>query len=323
MTLRLRTFPASMLFALLVGCSAITGCSTPFEFEDDWLESPSMTDPSLTDPDFRISTRPGLTAADRSKPVIITAHGFTASTFEWEEFHEFTEQDGSVLVSRVLLGGHGRTMAEFKKSTWQEWGRPILDEYEALVSQGYTNISLAGASTGGALILEQISAGRFEQQVPRHFFFIDPIVVPGDKNLTMISVVGPLLGNVPQENITEDERSHWYTNRPQEALNELYKLCKRVRSELQDGFNLPSGSVAKVYKTAYDETADPVSALLIYKGMRRADGVHVDVEMIDSELHVFTRLKGRDPAAVEAVDREHQREAFEEMVSKVKQQPAT
>lgn len=321
MTMRLDTLPASILFALLVGCSAASGCSTPLEFEDDWLDSPSITDPSLTDPYFRISTRPGLTAADRSKPVIITAHGFTASTFEWEEFHEFAEQDGNVLVSRVLLGGHGRNLAEFKKSTWQDWGRPIVDEYEALVAQGYTNISLAGASTGGALILEQISAGRFEQQAPRHFFFIDPIVVPGDKNLTMISVVGPLLGNVPQENITEDERRHWYTNRPHETLDQLYKLCKRVRAELQSGFKLPMGSAAKVYKTSHDTTADPISGLLIYKGMRRADGVHVDVEMIDSELHVFTRLKGRDPATVRAVDRERQREAFEEMVSKVKQQP--
>lgn len=310
------------LFLLLVGCSITLGCSTPVEYEDDWLDSPDVTDPSLSDASFRVSTRPGMTEADRSKPVVITAHGFTASTFEWEEFHEFAERDGSVLVSRVLLGGHGRTIADFKESTWRDWGHPILEEYESLVAQGYTNISIAGASTGGALILEQISAGHFERQPPRHFFFIDPIVVPGDKNLTMISVIGPLLGNVPQEDITDAERSHWYTNRPHETLDQLYKLTKRVRSELRTGFELPTGSRAKVYKTSRDKTADPVSGLLIYKGMRRADGVRVDVEMIDSELHVFTRLRGRDAATVQALDRERQQEAFEEMVGSVKQPPA-
>lgn len=301
----------------------LIGCSTPVEYEDDWLDSPLVNDPSLEDQTFRVSTRPGLTAADRSKPVIITAHGFTASTYEWEEFAGFAEASGEFLVSRVLLGGHGRTIGDFEKSSWREWGQPIIDEYNALVEQGYTDISLAGASTGGALILQQIAAGRFDRLPPRHFFFIDPIVVPGDKNLTFISLVGPLLDNVPQDNITEAERPYWYSNRPSEALDQLYKLCKRVRSDLQDGFRLPPTSTAKVYKTAHDQTADPVSALLIYKGMRGADGERIGVEMIDSDLHVFTRLQGRDPASVLASDRQHQRAAFAEMAKLVTQRPTS
>ena len=305
--------------SMLATCMILTGCWTPIEYEDDWLDDPDVTDPSLFDPNYRVSTRPGLTEDDRSRPVIIAAHGFTASTFEWGEFHEFAEAESNVLVSRILLGGHGRSVEEFKASTWQEWGRPILDEYEALVAQGYTNISLAGASTGGALLLEQISAGRFAEVSPRHFFFIDPIVVPSNKNLKFIDFIGPLLNNVPQDGLTDEERLHWYTNRPDEALSELNDLCKQVRSELRGGFRLLAGTRAKVYKTTGDEIVDPVSAGLIYDGLRRADGGPIDVEMIDSDLHVFTRLRGRDPADLTSDDRETQRDAFAEMIARVRQ----
>jgi carboxylesterase len=170
---------------LLAGCG-----ESPMEYEDWWMDSPSVFDPSLNDPHYRLSTRPGLTTADRSRPVIIAVHGFTASTYEWQEFRSYAESGSPVLVSLVLLGGHGRTLDDFRGSTWRDWGRPILEEYEALVAQGYTNISLAGSSTGGALILEQLAGGLFRgPAAPRHFFFIDPIVVPTDKNLSLIPLL--------------------------------------------------------------------------------------------------------------------------------------
>lgn len=292
-------------------------CSTPVEYEDTWLDSPDVRDPSLTDPRYRVSTRPGLTAADRSRPVIIAAHGYTASTYEWEEFRAYAEANADVLVSLVLLGGHGRSVEAFQESTWEAWGRPILDEYEALVAQGYTNISLAGSSTGGALILEQLSRDVYDGTVrPRHFFFIDAIVVPGDKFLTLISVVGPIIGNVQAEP-TEAERPHWYTNRPAETLDQLYDLLKRVRAELHDGIRLPEGAGATIYKTAQDETADPVSALYMYRGLREADGDRVGVQLFDSDLHVFTRLKGRDASAYGPEDVARQQAVFQEMIEAV------
>jgi carboxylesterase len=38
-----------------------------------------------------------------------------------------------------------------------------------------------------------------------------------------------------------------------------------------------------------DPTADAVSAVLIYKGLKNSDRSKIDVEMIDSDLHVVTR----------------------------------
>ena len=302
---------------LLVGFLAMIGCSSPVEYEATWLDHPDVTDPSVTDSTFLVSMRADLTAADRTRPVVIGVHGFTASTYEWVEFRTVAESSSDVLVSLVLLGAHGRSVDEFEGSTWQEWARPILAEYDALVQQGYTNISLAGSSTGGTLILEKISGRAFDDAPPRRFFFIDPIVVPGNKSLTMIDFVGPFVSNFPNDDMNDEERAHWYTNRPSSALQQLYEVARRVEDRLADGFRLPPGSTAHVYKSAVDDVADPVSALVIYKGLRDASGRRIDVEMVESDLHVFTRLHGRDASDVSHQDRMNQQRVFQEIIAAV------
>jgi carboxylesterase len=305
---------AAALLALV-----LPACDSPIEYEPGWLDGPEVSDPSLNTPGYSLSTRPGMTAADRARPVIIAAHGYTASTYEWQEFREYAESTSPVLVSLVLLGGHGRTVADdFAPSTWRQWGQPILDEYAALVAQGYTNISIAGSSTGGALVLEQVASGRYRDTVrPRHLFFIDPIVVPTDKMLTLIPLLRHFVGTITTEG-TEEERRHWYSNRPTATLAELYALTGRVRSQLAGGVRLPQGTAATVYKTSRDPTADPVGALLIYRGLRTAEGGLADVRMLDSPLHVFTRLQGRAPGSVTEADRRLQRQAFDEMIGRVR-----
>jgi carboxylesterase len=295
-------------------------CSSPLEYESDWLDSPEVFDPSLNSPGFTLSTRAGMTAADRARPVIISVHGYTASTFEWQEFREYAESSGDVLVSLVLLGGHGRSVEDdFAPSSWRQWGQPILDEYAALVALGYTRISIAGSSTGGTLILEQLATGQFAGAAsPRHVFFIDPIVVPGNKTLTMVPFLRLFISNTTT-NGTDEERRHFYSNRPTATLEELYALTRRVRSRLADGVRLPAGTLASVYKSSRDQSVDPVSALLIYRGLRTADDQRVDVQMFDSGLHVFTRLRGRAPEDVTEGDRQRQRQVFDDLIRKARE----
>jgi carboxylesterase len=66
------------------------------------------------------------------RSVIIAVHGFTASTYEWEEFRAFAEEKGTALVSLVLLGGHGANIEDFTKSTWLDWQKPVITEYNTL-----------------------------------------------------------------------------------------------------------------------------------------------------------------------------------------------
>jgi carboxylesterase len=88
-----------------------------------------------------------------------------------------------------------------------------------------------------------------------------------------------------------------------------------VRNDLQRGFRLPPGAQLKVYKSEQDPTADPVSAVLIHRGVRTSDGRAVDVSMVPSRLHVFTRLDLRENVTTQ--DRDHQRQAFEDMAARL------
>jgi carboxylesterase len=282
------------------------------ECEAEWLDGANIRDTA----DLVSARIPAPSPADLAKPVLIAAHGFTASTYEWEEFHRFAEADSQVLVSRVLLGGHGTDIDDFQGSTWQDWGRPVLDEYLALTRMGYTRVSLAGSSTGCPLILHHSRAGAFDSVPPKHMFLIDPIVLPGDKMLSMIGLFGPIVGNSPSSG-TDEEKPHWYTNRPAEVLEQLYELVNRVKNYLEDGFRLPAGTRAMVYKAKQDGAADPVGALLLYKGLRHSDGSRIGVEMVDSKKHVFTRLQGR--SSWTAADSALQIRVFGEMAAKLRE----
>jgi carboxylesterase len=114
------------------------------------LDGTTINDSSLTHPEkFLLSVaNPSPTIQDKSTPVFIAVHGFTATTFEWLEFKNFVKNNGNALISVVLLGGHGRDYSDFKKATWEDWQAPIITEYNALRKLGYTNISLIGSSTG-------------------------------------------------------------------------------------------------------------------------------------------------------------------------------
>jgi carboxylesterase len=213
------------------------------------------------------------------------------------------------------MGGHGRDYNSFKEATWQDWRQPVIDEYQKLELAGYKNISLAGSSTGCTILLEMLANGYFNQHLsPKNIFLIDPNVVPSDKLLTLVGVVGPVLGYTEAVN-TPDEDKHWYHFRPYETLKELRVLVNLVRKELQKGIQLPAATKAKVYKSETDDTADPVSAVLIYKGLKTSQGNPIDISMVNSNLHVFTRLDYR--SSVTPRDRENQRQAFEDIATRL------
>jgi carboxylesterase len=94
-------------------------------------------------------------------------------------------------------------------------------------------------------------------------------------------------------------------------LKQLLDLTNKTRKDLQVGFKLPSGSKMKVYKSIKDPSADAVSAVLIYKGLKNSDGSNIDVEMLESDLHVVTRLSGRDN--ITQHDRDIQTQVFNDM----------
>ncbi|NVK48971.1 MAG: esterase [Cyclobacteriaceae bacterium] len=292
---------------------SLGSCGDPSNIGDDLLDGKLIIDPSIMTPEnYLISvSNPNPSPKEASRPVFILCHGYSATTFEWSEFVEWSGETDSYYTSRVLLGGHGKSYEDFKSSSWEEWQQSIFDEYEALLDAGYTNIHLVGSSASAALILEAVSSGYFNGKTPpKNIIFIDPIILPSDKLLPLIGVVGPLIGYMEVDN-TEIEKSYWFTYRPQETLQELQNLLKKVRLKLQKGISLPPETNLTVFKSIQDPTADPASALLIYKGLSPSQ--QVNIQMINSSLHVFTRLQGRVDT-ISSLDRLNQEETFQKMV---------
>jgi carboxylesterase len=302
------------LYIILTVISFI-GCNPTPEIDNaTMLDGDQIFDASIAHPENYLVSEYVSSPSEntKDKPIIICAHGYSASTFEWDEFREVANNRQTFFVSQVLLGGHGRDYDAFKAATWEDWQNSIKLEYQKLADKGFRNIYLAGSSTGAPLIIEMISSGYFNSMniKPKGIYLIDPIVVSSNKTLTMVGLLGPVLGYTTSV-LESGETGKWYVYRPQESLKQLMELIDLTRKNLQKGIVLPIGTELKIYKSKIDATADPVSAVMLYKGIKTADGNNVDIEMVNSDIHVFTRLRGRNSSTTK--DIQNQQDAFTDM----------
>lgn len=173
-------------------------------------------------------------------PIIILAHGFSATSYEWKDFVQYLDEHRHLNInySMLVLGGHGRSLQAFRKSTWHDWGRPILEEFNALVKFGFTNINIAASSTACALVLEQLSHGSYANPTAlKNIFFIDPIVEPQSfifrNGVYLLSFSDKSYG--PSQPFTPEEFPHWYGYRPYVTINSLNELTGKVEKALQFG----------------------------------------------------------------------------------------
>ncbi len=283
------------LILLIIHFLLLASCGKDPEIEAIMLDSGLFFDQSIYNPqNYLVSAaKPNPTTAEALKPVIIAIHGYSATTFEWDEFRTWKGSRTDFSISQVLLGGHGRDYQSFKNSNWKDWRQPIINEFEKLEGQGYKNISFAGSSTGSTLILKMLADGYFDNHIkPKHIFLIDPIIVPSNKALSLVGALGPIIGYTTVEN-TAGEEKYYYHYRPYETLQELRNIINIIRNDLEKGVILPAGCTLSVLKSEKDDVADPVSAVLIYKGLKTSTGAPVKVKLIPSNLHVYTRLNFR------------------------------
>ena len=305
--LKVTAFFSLLLFASCDKDPAITNAM---------LDGDTIFDPSLYTPeDFLVSAKyPNPSADDLNRHIIIAVHGYSASTFEWQEFADWSV-DSNYRVSQVLLDGHGRDYGSFKASKWEDWVASAKLEFEALESQGYTNISFVGASTGVTILLQLMHSGYFHNHIkPKNMFFVDGIVVSSVKTQSIANLVGPMLIYVETEQ-TATEDSLWYRFRPQETIRELNDLMKEGRKELENGVTAPAGTRVEVFHSINDPVASSTSAVLLYKGLKHSDGSDIHMNMMESDIHVFTRLALR--TGVTNAQLANQLSAFTDMASRL------
>lgn len=302
-------------FLLFVLTALTFSCSDP-TITDDLLDGKVIFDPSLYNPEqFLVSAKyPTPTPEDLNKHIILAVHGYSASTFEWQEFKDWSNES-NYRISQVLLGGHGRDYGTFKASKWEDWRSSITNEYEKLIALGYTKISLVGSSTGGTLILELVKSGYFNShQHPKNLFLVDPIVVPSNKLQSISSIIGPMIVYVETDQ-TAEENKYWYRFRPQETIQELNAVMKVVRTGLENGMALPTETYLKVFHSLHDPVASTTSTVLIYKGLKTSTGAPIDVQLMNSDIHVFTRLSLRPD--ITPLQRANQLDAFTQIANKL------
>lgn len=294
----------------------ITSCSDQPILDDAFLDGDLIMDASIYAPEEYLTSyaNPNPTDLESVKPVFIACHGYSATTFEWDEFKDWSADNSNYYISQVLLGGHGSNYEDFKASTWLDWQMSIIEEYERLVTAGYTNINFLASSTSCPLLLELLARDYFEGKLaPKNIMLVDPMIIPSDKTLPLIGLIGPMLGYIESGN-TGEEDNYWYHFRPQETLQELYAISKIARKSLEDGILLPEDCSLKVYKSIQDPTTDPVGAVLIYNGIQTSQNATIDVEIIDSDLHVYTRLNLRE--MVTNKDLENQLNTFNDFIER-------
>ena len=286
-----------MKIIILLISLCFLSCNRSPSITDQDLDGNVLFDLSLYQPEkYLVSAyKPNPSDKEKQIPVLIAAHGYSASTFEWDELRKYADSVKSgILISQVLLGGHGRTYQDFKNSTWRDWQASILLEYKKLVQAGYTNISFIGSSTGCPLILNLLYENSLSQIPPNQILLIDPIIIPSNKILSLAGIVGPIIGYTSVDFDSELERKHWYHYRPQETLQELLDIITVVRKELESGIALPALTDLSIYKSKYDEVADRVSGILIYNGIESNSMNSKEIDMVNSHIHVMTRLQGRN-----------------------------
>lgn len=291
---------------------ALLSCDKEPPITDAMLDGDLVFDPSLYEPEkFLVSAKiPNPSAADLEKHVIIAAHGYTATTFEWQEFADWSK-DSSYMVSQVLLDGHGRTYKDFRASTWTDWIKPIMQEYEKLVALGYNKISFVGSSTGGALLLELLATSYFENKLaPKNIFLVDAIVVPTIKIQSIAGLLGPMLVYVETDQSAAED-SFWYRFRPHETVSELNKLIALIQNKLEKGITASVGTQVRVFQSKFDPTSSATGSVLVYKGLKHSDGSRIKVDIVDSDIHVFTRLSLRPEMKQKYID--NQLFAFRQM----------
>lgn len=281
-------------FAMAVLVVVATGGCRTIEYEDHWMDSPLTEDPSVAEDDARVSLRfPSPTAAQLATPVIVTAHGFSASSYEWVEFRDYAEGrvDGEpkgALVSLCVLAGHGRSTEAWAETTWKEWSDPTLEEYRALRALGYQRVYLALSSTAGALFVSDLLEGAFDDVAPPDgVYMVAPLVVLGEKLIYTMDFIGWAVGSV-ENDVNEEERKLFYTNVPAHVLSELRMAAESAENALREGVSLPPDMNVRVVGGAGDTVVDPVSFDLVGDGLL-PDGGSVAFEELDTDIHVHTR----------------------------------
>lgn len=273
---------ALLLIALSLLLTTATACQSSFTaFTPQDLDSGQVKPSVGAD---LLSAKAPPDAAAKDVPVVVTAHGYGATSYENKAILDYlTAAPYQLLGSRVMLGAHGTNVYEFEKSSWQDWQKPLETELDQLESLGYKHINVLTTSTGGSLMLELLSRKRFAHL--EKLVMVAPLVSFSNKTFQFAELI-KLLGirSIPGE-LQGHAVGNWYRERPVTTLVQLSNLTNLVRQRLEAGLILPTELQVMIVQSNQDGTVDPVSAGLLAQGLK---GGALKIRVVSSKQHVPT-----------------------------------
>ncbi|MBI9048641.1 MAG: alpha/beta fold hydrolase [Anaerolineaceae bacterium] len=169
-----------------------------------------------------------------SRTGCILIHGFTSTPHEMRWIGNKLSETWGFSVMGVRLAGHGTSMQNLERSTWQDWLASVEDAYHFL-RPNVDRLIVVGSSMGGALALSAAADFPVDAVVA----ISAPYDLPRDKRLFFLPLLKPffikLKKGKPDWQDSESVREHVaYTHRTPHGIVELDGLLEYMRSKLPE-----------------------------------------------------------------------------------------
>lgn len=190
-------------------------------------------------------------------------------------------------VSAPLLAGHGVSMADFARSTGEEWLRSAEDAYDALMETGCERIVVIGLSLG-AILAGLLAEER--ENVAAAVLICPPVVMRGYLRFTRaVSFLLPYAryDGKGGENRPPNPYANMLSGMATRKIWDVSRLCRRLRT------NLPRISCPLLAVEAqYDDKVDRRSFAILRDGAVNA--ASYEYILMERAAHGCTYGKERD-----------------------------
>jgi len=199
---------------------------------------------------------------EKSNKVVLLIHGLTDSPFLFHDLaYEFYQQGFSVRT--LLLPGHGTAPSALIDTSEREWRKATKYAINQALGD-FDQVYLGGFSTGGALILDQLSHGKWSQSQLNK---IEGVMLwaPASKAKSEAAWMAKYVDMIPYldwVNKGADIDFAKYESFPFNAAAQVHKLMNRINGEEKSLKNIPDIPLF-VVASEVDQTINTKSTLSI------------------------------------------------------------
>jgi carboxylesterase len=174
-----------------------------------------------------------------SRTGCLLVHGFTSTPNEMRWLGKKLADSWGYSVLGIRLAGHGTTMEDMERTTWQDWLASVEDGYH-LLRPNVDRLIVVGSSMGGALALTAAADFQVEGVVG----ISTPYDLPEDKRLFMLPLLSPFhiklkKGKPDWQGEHSKEEHIAYPFRTPHGVLELGRLLENMRMKLP-GIHCPT-----------------------------------------------------------------------------------